>query len=383
MRTTAPPEHDLPTVRSLGHDLLVLVEVRARAHLTRWRTVARAFAHAHAHAATWRCAALVGVILAISLWLAWIVWDSTMEHRESRAGAQSVGGRLEGSLATDLTGGLEAQRGAAPGEPRRGGGAQRQAGSDVPHTSPESSSPVGGWLLSLAGVVGVLVGGLVAAVAVLRRHSRRSTVPAVVEGQRTAAVLPDLEPREPDGPHELEQPAAQRSDADTVAGGGNGSPADARGFADEGASRDAFPLWVDSGVTPAGLSAHSTAVVAGQPVRSRIEARERLFERRAAPRIAYVHDGTLEWRGTHVDMTVRDLSGTGLRLRIAPGHASPLPAANDYVQVDFPIDGGPLRVAAQVAWRRVTPDGTEMGLVFRPLAGRDVERIRETCLARL
>jgi hypothetical protein len=114
----------------------------------------------------------------------------------------------------------------------------------------------------------------------------------------------------------------------------------------------------------------------------RVETRERVFERRAAPRVEYVQPGTMAWRGASWQLTVRDLSGSGVRVRIPDPQGCRLPAPRDNVRLDFPVDGGRVRVHARVAWRRPTPEGTEFGLLFATLSADEQDLIGGTCLAR-
>lgn len=383
----APDVDEPPTVRALGHDLVFVLLLRGRRHARWWRQAVRAMVAAWA--GRWRCGAQVAVILLASCALAWLVWDSTEEQRQKDApSARSAEGRLQGSLGdSDVTADLEARRSGAPAA--SGGRAEASSGT----AADGSSSPLGGWFISFAAVSAVLLAGAGAAVLVVRRHSRLSGTPSEQVPVRALPELPELLPLD-----ELEGQAGA-SDRSLPVADDEGRVID---VVDDGADRvhkDPLPLTLTaqpassstigttssftttgSAFASTGLTGGDSALVVGEAAGSRIEARQRLYERRAAPRVDYVRPGVMVWRGAQCDISVRDLSVTGLRLRVPTPNPSPLPASTDYVQVEFPVEGGQVRVTAQVAWRRSTPEGVELGVVFRPMAAEDEERIRSTCM---
>lgn len=382
---------EIPTVRALGADLVAVLVLRGRLHARWCRQAVRALLTAGGRG--WRCAAEVALVVLTSCALGWLVWESTEAQRQPAASsAWSVEGRLEGSLGDDaVTADLEAQRSDAPGSASGG-----TVEDDAPRGTSSGGSPsssLGGWFLSFAAVAAVLLAGAGAALLVVRRHRRRAEAPAEPLEVRAPGELPDLLPR--DEPEEQagvgEDPLPATEDAgtviDVVDDGAGGQAVDAATEAPATPSTlsgrtGSTALTVSSGVVSTNLFGGDSAVLVGDAVTSRIETRQRLYERRAAPRVEYVRPGLMAWRGATCEMTVRDLSGTGLRLRVPAPGASSLPSAGDYVQVDFPTDAGQVRVTAQVAWRRTLPEGTELGVVFRPLAAQDEQRIRDTCAAR-
>lgn len=389
-----PDLPDLPTVRALSHDLIGVLRQRARRHARSLRHAVGAVTTARRDA--WQCAAQVAGIGIMSLTLAWCVWDTTVEQRQAVARSEpSVEGRLKGSLVdTDVTAELEAQRRAAPGEV---GGEVADDSPDTVSDGGSASSPLGGWVMSVAAVSAVLMVGAGAVVLVVRRHRRRSWVQPEQHVLPTVDQLPDPPPRDDSEADDTAESEADDGSLHAPAGDADEGTrevtdqidaevtstiafelADAR----SGSLNASSPSWAGGDIALTGLSAQGSALMVGEPVASRIEARERLFERRASPRIEYVRPGTMAWRGVQSAMTVRDLSGTGLRLGISAPNASPLPGTKDYVEVQFPVDGGRVRVKAQVAWRRTTSDVTEIGVVFRRLSAEDAELIHDTCVAR-
>lgn len=384
-----------PTVRALGRDLVALLLLRGRRH-ARWL---RRSVHAvvSTWARGWRCAAQVALIMLASGALAWLVWDKTETQRQEGApSAWSAEGRLEGSLVdADVKGDLEVQRRDAPGGVG-GGRSKESAGAGVSVAGGSSSSSLGGWVMSFAAVSAVLLGGAGAAVLVVRRHRRRSCVTLEQVDTRALLELSDLlledEPEEDAGAeddpllptHGDEDKVIDVEDGwtDLLIVDGISTMPTAPPPAGSGSTDTTSSFALASGLASRGLSGGDSTLIVGEPVGSRIETRQRLYERRAAARVEYVQPGVMVWRGAQCEMTVRDLSETGLRLRVPAPSASPLPVSGDYVQVEFPVDGGQVRVMAQVAWRRTVPEGTELGVVFRPLAAEDDERIRDTCTAR-
>jgi hypothetical protein len=377
---------DLPTVRGLAHDLVDLLLLRLRRSAGWWPRAARAASAAWAYG--WRCVAQVTLVLLVSGGGAWLVWDGTAGQREqappSWSSQGSAEGTLEGTLEAavveaDLTADLEVRRGDAPAD--RGAGPAEPAGGAAAAAS--SPSPLGGWLLSFAAVTGVLLAGAGAAVLVVRHHRRGSCATNDDDREPGVPDLADLLDL-PDLPDLLQEPPGEDVDVvDRARTGDDGRDSDAEvllaTLAPTGAPGTCVPVVGGSVRTP--FAAHSAVVLDG-PVRSRVEARERLYERRACPRVDYVRPGVLVWRRTTCEMTVLDLSGTGLRLSVPPSSEVALPASGDHVHVEFPVDGGQVRIAAQVAWRRSTPEGTECGVVFRHVAPQDDARIRETCEVR-
>jgi hypothetical protein len=133
-----------------------------------------------------------------------------------------------------------------------------------------------------------------------------------------------------------------------------------------------------------GLAEQPTAGTASAAPTASYAPVERLYERRAAPRIPYVQPGRMRWRDGEVAVSVLDLSESGLRceVRAAPGARAPsLPATAGYVKVTFPLSGEQVTLPAQVAWVRASPDGVQVGLQFLQLGVSEAQLLRATCLA--
>jgi hypothetical protein len=353
---------------------------RVRSHVRGWRRALRELAAAAVDGL--RCATEVALVLVATLALAALTWKGTTEHRRVlEAPAQHTStGRLEGSLVdTTTVNPLEARRADA------GRGAPRPAPAEQDAT-PSEGAGIGGWLLSVVAVTGVLAGGGLAVVLVVRRHRRRPRpVPGPVDDAPACA-----EPEQPEAvaSDEGDDPAAGRADVEDH--GAHEEPAVAVTAAvhqqDGGSPAAGTVVAVDPPPSGRAVGAQDgttrllshVAVLEQEPPAPRFATRQRVFERRTAARVEYVRPGVLLWDDSRTEVTVCDLSTSGLRLR-STAPVGQVPRAAEDVQVELPLDDGPLHARARVVWRRTKPDCVELGLTFVDLVYEDAERISALC----
>jgi hypothetical protein len=415
------------TVRSLLLQLLGLVLRRAaRALRPGRRPVTRTLRRRRA---ALQCAAVLTAITVATMGLAALAWEATADARQAiRQASWSTEGRLEGSLEAD-----EPTRTTAAAE-RRGPrleGSTQKADGDGAQTPGSAGSAKAvpakgaeGWLLSVAAVVAALAAGGGAAVGVLRRYRAHSAeivderTPVIVDAARwDDETRPETDDEGPaDGepaadPEAAPDPEAAAHPEPVDAEPADAEPADAQPASvphprtpparavqpDSPAGTAAVLLGSDAGPrqqfepeseAPTGsrgrLAEQRTVATASATPTASYAPVERLYERRAAPRIPYVQPGRMRWRDGEVALSVLDLSESGLRceVRAAPGARAPsLPATAAYVKVTFPLSGQQVTLPAQAAWVRASPDGVQVGLQFLQLGASEAQMLRATCLA--
>lgn len=321
------------------------------------------------------CAAVLTALVALAMTVGWLGWQATGTFRDSRVDAAAGGGPApEATLVTDLTTDWVAERrtGEEPYTTRR----QPPDAAGTPGGGGDealSATSGAGGLVASAGAVGAaLLPCLAAAVVVLRRYRRAASghpdaddgPPPVPEdwragpGEDLAAPEPAPEPVQvadepPLSPSPDAPSAVPQADAGTRVSEASPSAGGSRTTTTEPEAGERYAT------TPAYVS------------------RERLFERRAARRIAYECDGRLRGRGSDSPVTLVDLSETGLR---CGSSSSTLPKPTEFVVVTFTLDDGEITLTGQVSWRRATPEGHELGVQFQRVAQEDTERLRATCL---
>jgi hypothetical protein len=386
---------------------------RVRAALRRGRGAVRA------HRAAAACASLVAVVAAVCLALAWATWQATSDAREvALREGYTVSDNLETSLTADQTHDLRGslERDTAAQATRHDTTRDAAADRSTSGSRPEGSSTTGGWIMSTAAVAAVLLAGLAAAFQVVRRYRKGSaddpTDVAVVddagrdagaEEQDEEAVDPIAEPTATSGEWtDSEQAGVESESAGAVvrdqavaapAQRSGSSSDDATAWQRSGSSSDDATAWQRTGVPQQALAdalrlapvplATGTAERHEAPSPSYAPT-ERLYERRTAPRVDYVQRGELVWRDVTSQVTVLDLSSSGLRCTVDRPSAPPfppVPAATDYVRVTFPVEDGPLTIKARVAWRRNESGSTQLGLQFLPIPYADEQRLLATCYA--
>lgn len=320
------------------------------------------------------CTALLTAIVALAMTVSWLSWQATERVRERRADAAAGGQPAEATLVTDLTTDWIAERrtGAEPYTTRRrpsdAAGTPAGAGDGA-----RSATPGAGGLLVSAGAVGAaLVPCLVAAVVVLRRYRRDASVDLDADaGPRPVPEDPHVAQTEDLAAPESAMTSAQPAD-EPVLPPSTDAPS-AAPQADTG-TRVSEPSAVTTGTRRTTTAPQAGDRYGATPA---YESRERLFERRAAQRVAYECDGRLRGRGSDSPMTVLDLSETGLRCASSSGG---LPKPTEFVVVTFALDDGEITLTGQVSWRRATPEGHELGVQFQRVSPDDTERLRATCL---
>jgi hypothetical protein len=359
-----------------------------------------------------RCVALLGLVGLVTLSLALVSWRATV-HRQlevdrSRTDAASPGRLLVADLEarsprrslkdtqTVRSGSLgptESERSAVP---RRSTGANGQ-GFEV-------SGPV----LAAGSSLPIFAGGLGAARLVLRRHrAAGQTAAAEVEPQNAHVLPPHGDPPGEAGEQEADDRGAEERAAgahdqaepepevdpepDRGVAGTVAEPADvaaARG------SRQAEPptagTWVGHESEAAPTTRLPLLALVAEPRSSEtlpggpeFPASERLYERRELPEIEHICAATVEVGGRQMPVTVLELSERGVSCRTERGQLEPPPSAlkaGNYVRVQFPVSSRTLDVKVQVAWRKTSPEGTQLGLHFLRLPAPDAEVIRQACL---
>ena len=317
------------------------------------------------------CTALLAALVALSMTVGWLSWQATGTVRERRADAAAQEAQAaEATLVTDLTTDLVAERrtGAEPYTTRRrppdASGGPAGAGEPARSASPGA----GGVLVSVGAVGAALLPCLLAALVVVRRYRRAAGADAAAD----AGSPPVAEDRRVALREELSAPESEAAAAQVPAEPLSTDASSAVPHADAGTS-----------VSEASPSASGTRRTTTPQVADRYGAtpayasRERVFERRAAPRIAYECDGRLHGRQSDSPITVVDLSETGLRCRSS---SSTLPKPTEFVVVTFALDDGEITLTGQVSWRRANPEGHEVGVQFQRLSPEDTARLRATCL---
>jgi len=300
-----------------------------------------------------RRVAVLALITVLSVVVAWLAWNALLDRR-LRLGGSATTTSVSFSLeAMDTTRQLEADL------VRASGSAEAAPGpSDTVAGATAAPPASGGGGLEIDGHV---LGGLAAGAAlglgavvgriVLRRF--RDELEQAPQAQATAedGHRPEHEERavETASEEEQDEPGGVDEDApDDLSGAlGPAVSADLVTVLDTSARTDAeqavdrrreteLPDLDDIGQVSGSTPATQAWQGPPQPV---YEARERVYERRRAPRVAVRLDGQLHWRGGHWPVTVLDLSDSGLQLTLArrpsaPGRQAPL-AAGDHVRVSF------------------------------------------------
>lgn len=334
-----------------------------------------------------RCAALLTVVAVASLSLAWLTWQASASARTWAGGAEPSGDdRRETSLvADDLTRSLVADRTRTTGTTTA---AQTPPGGPGGEGGPAAPG-IGGTVLSGTAVGAVLLAGLVAAFFILRRYrSKPAPAPdsALGDVQDTAPTAgpDDVEDSPGDGQassarHPVEHDEGEPEDCsagDLPVGDDASAAPDVPSAARPPVDRSPTSTPTPTAAVPSDTAGPS-ARTSSRPEPATYASRERIYERRVAPRIPFECEGRLEGRQNEASVTVLDLSGTGLRCR---SFSSWLPKDRDYVQVTFPLDGEAVTLTGQVSWRRTSPEGTELGLQFLRLSELDTQRLRSVCL---
>lgn len=334
------------------------------------------------HRSALECASLLTAVVVVSMSLSWLSWHATSAAREATGGGAPPA--AESTLVADLTTSSVAERrsGAEPYTTRRQEHDGAETGRGAAGAGAPATSGVGGEMLSMAAVGAVLLAGLVVARLVLRRY--RASAP---DAEETAADTGDEHrpaDRDEDRAADPDEHPADVPDDEEASG-----PPDSAGEVPEDPSPDAAAAVPDSDAGdrtdgPAASTGGGPRRTDDYPAGQRYLAeaptyasRERVYERRAAPRVAYECDGHLRGRQQEAPVTVLDLSETGLRCRSS---STSVPKANDYVQVTFPLGGELVTLTGQVSWRRTTADGTDLGVHFQRLSEADSQRLRATCL---
>lgn len=305
-----------------------------------------------------RAAELLLVVIAMTA-TALVFWHGTVDRSTDaeRAGPSAeVERSLEATLETDLG----ARRAGGPGTAHdRPAGGTRSGGS-AGSSSPSTEGP---WVAGTS-VAAVLLLGLWAIRLVLQRRDRSPSVvldrPDEQRGQdsRAASRQPPAAPppTQPVPPPEVLGATASASGASATSGTAASAEAGRRAAATSPRLRLGSEVEVDVPLIPG----------------------ERLFEQRAAVRVAYDVPGELELRGHSFPVRLHALSESGLRCESGPSAKGvPTPKAMDYVRVRFAVPSGTVDAKAQVAWRKPGVGTTELGLTFLALPAGSVQQIRE------
>jgi hypothetical protein len=423
-----------------GHDQLVRGRL-AWSHLERalrlvWSVVATTPTsvrrYVRRHGPVVQCALVLLTLAVTTCGLAYLCWQTAIDERLRLAAADPASsGALTASLEVqDASAVIErtVERPRGVGERDDTPRMERRGGTDDDR---RASVTVQGPVLASVGAGAVMLGGTGAAWAVVSRYRRRpDEMQPPTEALSLASVLLADDEGGPVDPGDLVEDELRDLATDAAAEAATAAPKDAPGdeVAEDGPHEGTDPRPDgDTGFTTDdahGAEAHA-AFEEGQPESSSYRrhnvvvgfgghhvlaadesgrqtlrmtlsvtptppaenrrvvdvAGERLFERRAAPRVDYVHAAELHVRGRALPITILDLSESGLRCGAQPSSCTPaeLPKVLQFVRVVFPAAGIMLDVSAQVAWQRCVPDGRQLGLTFRALSEGHLRAIRAAC----
>jgi hypothetical protein len=386
------------------------------------------------HQPKFQCAVVLIALAVTTYALAYLCWQAAIDERLRLAAAEPPPkGTLIASPEVldptrDIERTVERPRGASERDDGRGSERRGDTGQDR-----RRSVTVEGPVLASVGSGAVMCGGTAAAWAIVSRYRRR-----LEEVQAPAQPLPLPAVLVPEGEDEPVDPANEAQDeltavatevaAEAVMDAPTDAPTDelAEKGTIEGTDQppDGAPVLSTGTAHPASVNAafqdsshpgswsyggHDvTAGASGRHVPAADEAGrqfvtmalpvtptppaqgrrvveiagQRIFERRTAPRVDYVHAAELHVRGRVLPVETLDLSESGLRCGAEVASSTPateLPKPGDFVRVVFSAADVMVSVSAQVAWQRRIPDGRELGLSFRGLSECDLSAIRAAC----
>ncbi len=380
------------------------------------------------HGPAVQCALVLVTLAVTTSGLAYLCWQAAIDERLRLSAADPApSGALTASLEAQdasavMKGTVERPRGVGEREGRTS--PERRGGTEDDR---RTSVTVQGSVLASVGAGAVMLGGTGAAWAVLSRYRRRAdeVQPPTAALSLAAVVVADDE-AEPVDPRDVVEDDVSDLSTDAAADAATDAPTDeaqedsphegtgprpggdTRPTTDDPYVRLAhdafqegqpgssshqghdvtagrrghhFPAADGSGRQTVGMTPSVTPTRLAQQRHVVDIAGERLFERRAAPRVDYVHAAELHLRGRVLPITTLDLSESGLRCaaELSSGNPAELPKARDFVRVVFPAAGIMVDVSAQVAWQRCVPDGRQLGLSFRGLSDGHLRAVRAAC----
>jgi hypothetical protein len=367
----------------------------------------------------WRHAATcLGLLVAIASGTALVVWWSweTLEDRRVQLGAeQDRGSAAAGtSLEGDLVRREDGAGPQAPGTAEGAGSAPLDRPAAQLPTSQATSVSVDGRIIAVVVVAAALTAGGAACWLVVRRYRRRALLPATASAKDPAHVwsyVPEVEEVEEelleedvdagDTPPGVDLQSEDLVDAEAIEEQlDDGLLVEQRrpeqagtydGALSAVSDGEALPPSSSWSVEPAASAVSSSwPVLDSGPAGSSVglaadaTARQRIFDRRASRRIAYVQPAWMWWGEQNGPVTVQDLSATGLRCRLAGAsgaEAAGAPSLGDLVRVYFPAGGSTVKAAARVQWKEHTTEGAMLGVEFVNLDPADLDRLREVVFA--
>lgn len=379
------------------------------------------------------CGVLLLVIALFTAGLAWTIWSVTVERQaKAQQRPSAPDSALEGELTADLT---TAHRKGSAKEPARPGPGDKESAS-----APSSAAPGGaglpGPLVGGVGASAVCLAGLFAGRRVLRRYraardgeedrssrpcaehspSRATSDDAVATAPPTGETF-ELEADHTEASAGPEATRQQDAPAEAAAGDVSGqntttavlTPTAWPASFDARAPDGPIPMRVEDVRDPSsypvqrdgedgrrldqpqnllvssarGVMQNTTAVDAASSLVTEpaTQDKQRLYERRATPRVDYVVEAIIELPDARLPVTVLDLSETGVRCQVPQLPPAVRLSNGDYLRVAFPAGSSVVNAKARVAWRRSNNENLQVGLTFVGLSPQDRSCVRAVVAA--